>query len=285
MTRLGTYLEFVKFEHTLFALPFAYLGAILAKEGIPSAQQWLWITLAMVGARTAGMGLNRIIDRKLDALNPRTRNRPLQTEQMSLAEAKRLVGGALVLFIVASVRLNPVCLMLLPFAACLLFAYSYAKRFSIATHFVLGSVLACAPIGGWVAVRGRLDLLPLLLGLSVLLWVAGFDIIYSCQDYDVDRREGVHSLPVALGIGPALAVSRRLHLGCAALLAAVGFLSHLGVLFWAGFASAVVFLLWEHRLVRPEDLSRVNQAFFVMNGWVSVVLFASVLLEYWGRRG
>ena len=285
ITRIKILLEFVKFEHTLFALPFAYLGAILAKEGMLSPREWFWITMAMVTARTAGMGLNRIIDRDLDAANPRTRIRPLQTNRMTLYEAKGLVIGALSLFIVSAVMLKPVCLWLLPLATTFLFLYSYVKRFSWATHLVLGLVLACAPIGGWVAIRGRLDLVPILLGLSVLCWVAGFDIIYATQDCDVDRRQGIHSLPAQLGIAKALSVSRLLHLVSFVLIASVGIAEKLGILFWLGFLGAGIFLIWEHRLVHPEDLSRVNQAFFVMNGWVSVVLFAVVFLDkVWGRR-
>ena len=281
--KIRTYLEFVKFEHTVFALPFAYLGAVLAKEGIPSPSEWFWITMAMVGARTAGMGLNRIIDRDLDAVNPRTQIRPLQTKRMTLAEARRLVEMALVVFVLSAVMLKPICLLLLPLAGALLFLYSYVKRFSWATHFVLGMVLACAPIGGWVAIQGRLALVPVLLGLSVFCWVAGFDIIYSCQDYEVDRRHGIHSLPANVGIAKALLVSRLLHLTSLFLIAGVGVSARLGSLFWFGLLGAGIFLIWEHRLVHPEDLSRVNQAFFVMNGLVSLVLFATVFLERWLR--
>ncbi len=285
ITRIKILLEFVKFEHTLFALPFAYLGAILAKEGMPSPREWFWITMAMVGARSAGMGLNRIIDRDLDAANPRTQVRPLQTKRITLAQAKALVIGALLLFILSAVMLKPICLLLLPLATTFLFLYSYVKRFSWATHFVLGTVLACAPIGGWVAIRGELNLIPILLGFSVLFWVAGFDIIYTTQDYDVDRRQGIHSLPAQLGISKALSVSRLLHLISFVLVASVGVLEKLGLLFWLGFLGAGMFLIWEHRLIHPEDLSGVNQAFFVMNGWVSVVLFAAVLLDkVWGLR-
>ena len=222
MRRILTYLEFVKFEHTLFALPFAYLGALLAKKGIPSPKEWFWITMAMVGARSAGMGLNRMIDRKLDAANPRTCTRPLQTKRMTLGEARLLVAGSFFLLVFSCIALKPICLFLLPLGGVLLFLYSYVKRFSWMTHFILGMVLACAPIGGWVAILGRLEFIPILLGLSVLFWVAGFDILYSCQDYDSDRRLGLHSLPTKIGIARALKASRLLHLVSAVLLMLVG---------------------------------------------------------------
>jgi len=277
--RLKTYLDFVKFEHTLFALPFAYLGAILAERGIPSFYDWFWITMAMVGARTAGMALNRIVDRDLDALNPRTRNRPLQTKQMTLAEAQFLVGVAFVLLVISALMLDPLCLSLLPIAAALLFLYSYVKRFSWLTHFVLGLVLACAPVGAWMAVQGQLGGVPILLGLAVVCWVAGFDIIYACQDYEHDRQQRIHSLPVRVGIGKALGISRLLHLGCLGLIVSVGLLSRLGLVFWIGLLGAALFLWRQHRLVSVGDLSRLNEAFFVMNASLSIVLFIAVFLD------
>ncbi|MBI4436304.1 MAG: UbiA family prenyltransferase [Candidatus Omnitrophica bacterium] len=280
---LKTYMEFVKFEHTIFALPFAYLGAVLAQRRIPPISKWFWITLAMVGARTAGMALNRIIDRKIDTQNPRTKDRALQKKTITLPQAKLLVLFSLFLLLVSAWQLNPFCIVLAPLAIFLLFTYSYVKRFSWSTHFILGSVLACAPIGGWVAIEGRLALLPILLGGSVLFWVAGFDMIYACQDVAFDRTFGIHSLPARFGVAQALFFSTLFHLVSLALLLWVGFLGRLGPIFWLGWALATFILLVEHRLISPQDLSRVNQAFFVMNGWVSVILFIAVTLDQIGK--
>jgi len=276
---LGTWFEFVKFEHTIFALPFAYLGAVLAQGGIPPFSKWLWITLAMVGARSAGMALNRIIDRDLDAKNPRTKNRALQTGRIQLSQAKTLVFFSSILLLVSAWKLNPFCLLLFPAALLILAAYSYAKRLTWATHFVLGIVLACAPIGGWLAVQGKVSFLPLLLGGSVIFWVAGFDIIYACQDMGFDRTFGVQSIPARFGLDRALLFSTLFHLVSIFLLALIGITGKLGLFFWFGWALSSLFLLIEHRLISSRNLSRVNQAFFVMNGWVSVVLFVSLLVD------
>jgi len=277
--RLRVYLEFVKFEHTVFALPFAYMGAILAREGIPPFSKWFWITLAMIGARTAGMSLNRIIDREIDARNPRTKNRALQRGEIRLSQAETLTGFSIILLVLAAWRLNPLCLLLSPLALLLLSVYSYMKRLSWLTHFVLGSVLACAPIGGWIAVTGHLDTLPLLLGGVVLFWVAGFDVIYTCQDVAFDQEAGIHSLPARLGIGRSLFLSTGFHMVSLLFLLAIGLLRSLGPFFWIGWGLVSLILLIEHRLISPQDLSRVNQAFFVMNGWVGVILFVAILID------
>jgi len=279
MGKLRIYLEFVKFEHTIFALPFAYLGAVLAQRGIPPISKWVWITLAMVGARTAGMSLNRIIDRNIDARNPRTKGRALQEGLIHLSQAKFLVWVSLFLLLFSAWKLNPLCLWFSPLALFLLVFYSYVKRFSVSTHFVLGLVLACAPIGGWVAIEGKLPLLPVLLGGSVLFWVAGFDVIYACQDIAFDKTFGIHSLPARFGVARALFFSTLFHLISLALLFFVGLLGKLGPVFWVGWALAALILLVEHRLISPHDLSRVNQAFFVMNGWVSAILFVAVFVD------
>ncbi len=276
---LKTYLEFVKFEHTIFALPFAYVGAILAGQGIPPPAKWFWITLAMVGARTAGMALNRIIDREIDSKNPRTENRPLQKGLLSLNKARWLVFFSVLLLLVAAWQLNPLCLALFPVALLFLSLYSYVKRFHWTTHLVLGSVLACAPVGGWMAISGRLSPAAFLLGAAVLFWVAGFDVIYTCQDVAFDSAYGIHSLPARFGLKPALFLSACFHLTSLGLLAGLGFWDRLGPFFWVGWLGVALILVWEHRLISPEDLSRVNQAFFVMNGWVSVVLFAAVFAD------
>ena len=276
---LKTWLEFVTFEHTIFALPFAYLGAILAARGVPPFSKWVWMTLAMVGARTAGMGLNRIIDREIDAKNPRTKNRPLQRGEIRLSWARLLVLCSILLLLFAAWRLNPLCLVLSPLALFFLSTYSYMKRFSWATHFVLGLVLACAPVGGWIAVTGQIGATPVLLGGAVLFWVAGFDVIYTCQDVVFDREAGVHSLPVRVGVARALFFSGLFHGLSFLFLFAVGLLNASGLFFWIGLGMVSFILFIEHRMISPRDLSRVNRAFFVMNGWVSVVLFIAVFAD------
>jgi len=255
------------------------MGAILAREGIPPFSKWFWITLAMIGARTAGMSLNRIIDREIDARNPRTKNRALQRGEIRLSQAETLTGFSIILLVLAAWRLNPLCLLLSPLALLLLSVYSYMKRLSWLTHFVLGSVLACAPIGGWIAVTGHLDTLPLLLGGVVLFWVAGFDVIYTCQDVAFDQEAGIHSLPARLGIGRSLFLSTGFHMVSLLFLLAIGLLRSLGPFFWIGWGLVSLILLIEHRLISPQDLSRVNQAFFVMNGWVGVILFVAILID------
>lgn len=276
---ISVWFEFVTFEHTVFALPFAYLGAVLAYQGIPPFSKWLWITLAMVGARTGGMSLNRLVDREMDAQNPRTKERPLQKGLISLGQARALVFASLTLFLFSAWQLNPLCVWLSPFAFFLLFLYSYVKRFSWGTHFVLGLVLACAPVGGWVAVTGELSFFPFLLGGAVFLWVAGFDVIYACQDVSFDRSVGIHSLPARFGVAPALWCSTLLHVASLLCLFGAGLLGSLGLFFWLGWGVAASILLVEHRLISPHNLSRINQAFFVMNGWVSVVLFTAVFCD------
>jgi len=282
--KIRTFFEFVKFEHTIFALPFAYIGAILAARGVPDGATWFWITLAMVGARTAGMGWNRIIDREIDAKNPRTQNRALQTGRITLPQAKVLVTLSLLVLIFAAWQLHPICLALFPVALFLLWIYSYVKRFHWATHLVLGLVLACAPIGGWVAVEGRLTFLSLLLGSFVLFWVAGFDVMYACQDVAFDQRSRVHSLPSRFGVSRSLQVSAFFHLMAMACLVFLGVAGSLGMVFWIGWVVVAFILLMEHRLISPQDLSRINQAFFTLNGWVSVVFFVAVFMECAWRR-
>jgi 4-hydroxybenzoate polyprenyltransferase len=273
------YLELVKFEHTIFALPFAYLGAILADKNVPSFRFWFWITLAMVGARTAGMSLNRFIDRFQDAKNPRTANRALPKGIIRVSHVWFLAIGSILLLLLSSYKLNLLCLMLSPVAIGLLFLYSYMKRWTAFTHLGLGLVLACAPVGGWIAVKGHFNLAPLILAGAVLFWVAGFDIIYACQDIDYDRKEGLRSIPAALGIGRALWVSRAFHLLTFSLLLIPGFLLGLGKFYWFGLFLVAGLLIYEHSIVSGKDLSRVNESFFVVNGCISMILFLTSLLE------
>lgn len=273
LARPRAVLELVKFEHTIFALPFAFLGMALAAGGWPEWRIVGWVTAAMVGARSAAMAFNRIADLPYDALNPRTRSRPLVSGALTLRFARLFLLASAALFIFASAMLNRLALVLSLPALAVILGYSLTKRYTAASHLVLGLALGIAPVGGWVAVRGAIDPPALLLALAVLCWVAGFDIIYACQDVDFDARAGLESLPRRLGIPRALAASRGLHAVMVAALAAAGALCGRGGWYWAGVALVGLILWIEHRLVRPDDLSRVNAAFFTANGWLSVLFF------------
>jgi 4-hydroxybenzoate polyprenyltransferase len=266
-------LEMIKIEHTLFALPFAFMGALLALEGIPRPIQICWILLAMVGARSAAMAFNRLVDLPYDARNPRTAGRALP---QGLLQRGPVVGFILVssgILLFSAYRLNPLAFRLSPVALAIVFAYSYTKRFTWSTHFFLGVSLACAPIGAWIAVRGDLTAVPLLLGAAVVLWVAGFDIIYSCQDVEFDRGQALHSIPRRFGVRRALWISGLLHMAMVGILAFLFWHQSLGFVSFGGLALVAVLLTYEHWLVRPSDLSRVNAAFFAVNGWISILLF------------
>ena len=280
--RLRITLEMIKIEHTLFALPFAFLGATLAARdlGPQPASFWvsklLWITVAMVGARSAAMTFNRIADRHIDAANPRTASRAIPAGLLDLRFAWifTLASGALFLF--AASQLNRLTLILSPLALGSVLFYSYTKRFTSLSHMVLGWCLAIAPAGAWIAIQGRLTLVPVLLSVSVMLWTAGFDILYACQDYDFDREAGLHSIPRALGINRALGVARALHALMFITLvlfyraAGLGWLGFIGVLATGGL------LIYQHRLVKSDDLSRLNAAFFTTNAFVSIILLATL---------
>jgi 4-hydroxybenzoate polyprenyltransferase len=267
----------IKFEHSLFALPFAFLGMLLAAEGWPSGRQVFWIVVAMVSGRSAAMALNRIADLRYDALNPRTAGRELPTGQLSLGFAWAFTLVSAAVLVIAAWQLNPLALKLSPLVLAVLLLYSYTKRFTVWTHWVLGFCLGMAPAGAWIAVRGTLDWQILPLPLAVLFWVAGFDIIYACQDVEFDRKLGLFSLPGRIGIGGALMVSRLLHLLMLGVLVWLAQLTGLGWLAYAGLALVAGLLLYEHSLVRADDLSKVNAAFFTVNGYISVLL-----LLFWG---
>ncbi|HEX7174671.1 MAG TPA: UbiA-like polyprenyltransferase [Pyrinomonadaceae bacterium] len=274
--QLSTTLEMIKIEHTLFALPFALLGAVLAAGGLPGAWQLLWIALAMVGARSCAMAFNRIADRHIDAANPRTRTRALPAGQLSLPFAWAFTILSAALFLFAAAMLNRLALALAPVALASVVLYSYTKRFTSLSHVVLGWCLAIAPTGAWVAVRGSLDsAVPLLLSLVVLLWTAGFDVLYACQDYDFDRRTGLRSIPARVGVERALWASRLLHAAAFAALVGLYFLTSLGWPALAGVLATGALLVYQHSLVRADDLSRLNAAFFTTNAFVSVILFAT----------
>ncbi len=285
LSRTRTFLDMIRFEHTVFALPFAYLGMLLAANGWPGWWKFIWITVAMAAARTAAMSLNRLIDRHIDARNPRTASRPIQAGKISSQTV--LVGAiiSLVILAVSAWLLNPVAFFLFPGALLFLVGYSYTKRFTWLSHFVLGFTDGLAPAGAWVAITGtfwRSEDIPAWLLLAALtFWIGGFDLIYACQDYDFDKREGLKSIPVRFGIAAALRLAQICHALTVLLLASVGLWFGLGWPFWLGLAAIAALFLWEHSLVKPDDLSKLNLAFFNVNGYISLTIFVATLLAVW----
>ncbi|HEX4898942.1 MAG TPA: UbiA-like polyprenyltransferase [Pyrinomonadaceae bacterium] len=268
-----TTLEMIKIEHTLFALPFALLGAVLAASGLPTVRQLFWIAVAMVGARSTAMAFNRIVDREYDARNPRTRSRAIPSGALSVSFVWMFTIVAAALFLLAAAMLNRLTLILAPVALASVLLYSFTKRWSLLSHFVLGWCLAIAPTGAWVAVRGSLDNpIPLLLSLVVLLWTAGFDVLYACQDYDFDTVAGLHSIPRSFGIAGSLWIARGLHAAAFAALIALYLATRLGSVAFVGVIATGILLIYQHRLVKADDLSRLNAAFFTTNAFVSVIL-------------
>ena len=268
-----TTLEMIKIEHTLFALPFAFLGAVLAANRIPGLWQILWVTLAMVGARSTAMAFNRIADKAYDARNPRTKMRAIPAGTLSAGFVLVFTIVSSGIFLFAAAMLNRLTLILSPIALASIVFYSYTKRWTVLSHLVLGWCLAIAPTGAWIAVRGAIDSpVPLLLSLVVMCWTAGFDVLYACQDYDFDRREGLYSIPARFGITRALWISRALHAGAFAALLALYFLTNLGLLAAVGVLATGALLVYQHTLVRADDLGRLNAAFFTTNAFVSIIL-------------
>ncbi len=276
---LRSTLSMIKIQHTLFALPFAFTGAALAAGGVPTAQQIGWIVGAMIGARSAAMVWNRIVDLRFDRLNPRTASRPLVTGELGLPFAWGFLVASVILFYTSAAMLNRLSLLLATPALALILFYSHAKRFTWTTHLFLGAALGLAPLGAWVAVRGTIEAAPQILGAAVALWVAGFDIIYSCQDIEFDRREGLHSIPGRFGIAIALRISSLLHIATIALLLALPLLLPLGIPYLSGVLGTTALLWYEHRLVHPDDLSRVNEAFFTVNGCVGFLILMTTALD------
>ena len=279
---LRPWFALVKFGHSLFALPFALASAWLAARGVPEPRVLVLVVVCAVAARTAAMGFNRWLDRRIDAANPRTRARELPSGVLSPGAVLVLVALAALVFLAAARSLNPLCGKLAPAVLAVLFLYSATKRFTAAAHFVLGLGLALAPLGAWVAVRGDLagDLAaPLALALAVLTWVAGFDLIYACQDEAFDRAHGLHSIPARLGIARALRLSSALHLCTFLALLFFAARAGLGWVFGVALCVTAVLLVWQHALVSPRDLSRADVAFFTLNGWVSVGLFLGIVVD------
>ena len=281
MKSIKEFLEFIKFEHTIFALPFAYMGMVLAANGWPTWYQFMWITIAMASARTLAMGANRIADRWIDANNPRTANRPLIKGTIS---RKTALTGTIISAIVlafAAYQLSPLTFKLLPGAYIFLIGYSFTKRFTWLSHFILGFTDGLAVMGAWVGIRGSLftyDDLPAWLLLTIVtLWIGGFDIIYACQDVKFDRRMGLQSIPAKFGIPFALRLSSICHIITVLLLFGLGLLLGYGWLYWIGMIIIICLLIWEHLLVHPDDLTKINLAFFNINGYISITLFLSIL--------
>ncbi|MHB8989340.1 MAG: UbiA-like polyprenyltransferase [Desulfobulbia bacterium] len=277
--KVRTLLEMIKFGHTIFALPFALIGAFLAKRGVPEAVTFGWIILAMVGARTAAMGFNRIVDRKFDAANPRTADRAIPSGAVGLAEAWGMVFLFTLLYFVACYQLNPLTLKLSPFALALTFLYSLTKRFTWLCHVVLGVALAFSPLGGWVAVKGTVLDFPMVLSLGVLFWVAGFDTVYACLDADFDRQAGLYSLPSRFGREKAFRLAVFFHGLAFLLFILTGILSGLNLYYYLGIALTAGALFYQHIVVNPKDLSRIQLSFFTMNGLISLTLFVATWLS------
>ena len=276
LSKLKTTLEMIKFEHTLFALPFAFLGAVLAAEGLPTWWQILWITVSMAGARSAAMTFNRIADKEIDAENPRTANRELPTGKLSVRFAWVFLFVSIAVFETAAYMLNWLTFVLSPIALISVLGYSYAKRFTAFAHLLLGWALAISPTAAWIAVRRTIDSeVPLLLSLLVLMWTAGFDVMYACQDYEFDRKAGLRSIPARFGIRNSLWIARLFHFQAFIVLLLLYVVTGLGWLALIGVLAVGALLVYQHTLVRPTDLSRMNAAFFTTNAFVSVILFVT----------
>ena len=273
------FIDLVRFEQTLFALPFAYTGMVVAAGKMPSFSLWFWVTLAMFGARTAGMSLNRIIDRDIDAKNPRTANRLLPAGKVTAANVWLITVLSLFILIFSSWMLNPLCFILSPLAVALLWFYSYCKRFTWATHLVLGFVEAAAPIGGWFAVTGKFSFIPFFMGCSIIFWMAGLDIIYACQDYDFDKKEKVFSIPSRFGLEKSLIISSFSHFLTVLFLFVFGKMAGLGIIYSVGLVIVSLLFIYEHSLVSPKSLKNVNKAFFTVNSWIAVAVFLFTFLE------
>jgi 4-hydroxybenzoate polyprenyltransferase len=275
----GRFASLVKIEHTIFALPFAYIGALLCVRQVPSAHDLVWITLAMLGARSLAMGLNRLIDAEIDARNPRTAGRELPSGRLSLLQVTAFCALAFAVYLVACFQLDPIVRWLWPIPIVGFVVYPYLKRFTWVSHLWLGAVDGLAPVGAWVAITGRLPWEAWALGGAVAVWIAGFDLFYSLFDREVDLEQGLHSVAVRFGVAGAFWGARLLHAVTIVLLAAVGVGLELGFLYWLGVAAVALLLVYEHSLIRPGDLGRLDAAFFTVNGVISVVFFAFVLAE------
>ena len=274
MRKLKIILEMIKFEHTVFALPFAVMSAFIAADGLPSLEKLGWILVAMVGARSCAMAFNRLADAEIDSINPRTATRAIPAGLITKSTVWIFTVVSAGLLVLAAWRLNPLAFALSPVALAVIMGYSYTKRFTALSHFWLGISLSISPVGAWIAIQGSFALPPIILCLVVLLWTAGFDIIYACQDVNFDRKHGLRSIPAKLGIRWALWLSSGLHVVAVLLLLSIPFLVELGTFYYIGVGIVVLIFIYEHAIVKPTDLSRVNLAFFTLNGMISLVLMA-----------
>ncbi|HEX9021251.1 MAG TPA: UbiA-like polyprenyltransferase [Nitrospirota bacterium] len=279
LRRIKIILEMIKFEHTIFALPFAFTGALLAARGVPPWRTALWIAVAMVGARSAAMGFNRWADRKFDAENPRTKSRALPLGLVSPAHVVLFTAASSLVLIFAAYMLNPLAFFLAPVALAIVFFYSYTKRFTYLAHAFLGLAISGSPLGAWIAVTGRLDPPALVLGAAVLFWLLGFDVLYALQDIDFDRKAGLHSIPQRFGVRRSLWIARASHAVTIAALFWLAALLSLGWYYLAGVLIALCLIVYEHALVKEDDLSKLDMAFFNMNGYISVTVFVFTLLD------
>jgi len=283
ISKLKIILEMIKFEHSIFALPFAFIGAVLGniivEQSWPTWSEIFYVTLAMVGARSAAMSLNRLIDRYIDAKNPRTANRAIPAGLINITEVIVFIVISFALMFFAAFQLNSLAVKLLPLAVFVLILYSYTKRFTWACHFVLGIAIGFGPLGGWVATTGQIDATALLLFVSVVFWTAGFDIMYACQDAEFDREEGLFSLPSRFGIANALLIARSCHVITIVGLFLLYLQASLSIWFLVGVIISTLILIYEHSLVKPTDLSKLNVAFFNMNGILSCVMFVFTMID------
>nr|WP_092068785.1 UbiA-like polyprenyltransferase [Dendrosporobacter quercicolus]NSL47226.1 UbiA family prenyltransferase [Dendrosporobacter quercicolus DSM 1736]SDL81302.1 4-hydroxybenzoate polyprenyltransferase [Dendrosporobacter quercicolus] len=279
MDKIKAHLENIAFSHSVFALPFAYMGASLAAEGLPGGRDLLWITLAMIGARSAALALNNFIDLKYDRIHPRFQQRPMVTGAVKVWEAIVLIAVSLAVFIVAAANLHPVCLKLTPVAIIPLAVYPYMKRFSWTCHLILGLALSIAPIGAWMAIRGELTLPIVFLGLAVGIWIAAFDVIYGCQDIAFDQQHGLNSMPVRFGVAGALKLAKLMHGVSIASFVLVGLLFQLNLFYYTGVLLAGVVLIYQHLIISPQDLTRVTQGYFMRNGLVGILVCLFTLVS------
>ncbi len=282
--RVKIFLEMIKFAHTVFALPFAFTAALLAARGLPTLYQAFWILMAMVGARTAAMGLNRLIDAEIDGENPRTSTRAIPAGLLGKGSVAVFIVLSVLLMMYAAYRLNPLCLYLSPVALFFLVLYSYCKRFTSLAHVVLGICLAGAPLGAWIAIRGTIELPAILLAVAVLFWVAGFDILYALQDMEFDSRRGLHSIPVRFGVSGSLWLARIFHLIMVVSLVALQLFGGLGPAFFMGLLLCLAMLGYEHWLLRNGDLAKLDAAFFNMNGYISITIFLFTVIDVVAMR-
>lgn len=278
LAKTGALLRMVKIEHSVFALPFAYLGAFVSAGGWPGWRAFILLTVAMVAVRSFAMAWNRLVDLPYDSRNPRTAARPLITGEITVRETKTFLAATAVVFILAAAGLNWLCLVLAPLALVWSAFYSYTKRFTPMCHFALGSVLGLAPVAGWIAPRPAFSLPPILFFLGVTFWVAGFDILYALQDVEFDRENDLHSIPAELGVKPALVIARLSHVNAALFFLLGGWAAWLSWPYFLTWAIVAGVMLWEHRLIKPDDLSKVNMAFFTLNGVISIALFLGALI-------